>query len=57
MGIRQIQPKTAIMPNESEQSLLLAELQKLCIKHNPDQILKIAKKLDGTIIFLEIGNS
>lgn len=57
MGIHQIQAKTAIMPSESERSLLLAELQKQGIKHHPNQVIRIAKKPDETIIFLETGNS
>ncbi|WP_245927563.1 hypothetical protein [Aphanothece hegewaldii] len=45
------------MPDKAQRSLLLSELRQLGIKHNQDQILKIAKKLDGTIIFLETGTS
>ena len=34
---------------------LIAELQQLGVKHNPDQILRITKLANGRIIFLEEG--
>lgn len=34
---------------------LIAELQQLNIKHNPDRIVRIAKLSNGKIIFLEQG--
>ena len=36
---------------------LIAELRDAGIKHNPDDILRIAKLPEGKIVFLEIGNS
>lgn len=44
-------------PNyESEKLSLIAELQEAGIKHTPEKIVRIAKRLDGRIIFLEEGN-
>ncbi|TAE58063.1 MAG: hypothetical protein EAZ76_16725 [Nostocales cyanobacterium] len=43
--------------NNDEKSALLAELAQLGIKHNPEKIVKIAKKADGKIVFLEEGNT
>lgn len=43
-------------PSE-EKVALIDELRQARIKHNPEAILRIAKLIDGTIVFLEIGNS
>lgn len=40
-----------------DRDTLIAELEAAGIKHNPDEILRIAKKPDGTIVFLENGNA
>lgn len=40
---------------EREKIALIAELQQLEIKHNPEKILCIAKDKNGKIIFLEEG--
>ena len=40
-----------------DRDTLIAELEASAIKHNPDEILRIAKKPDGTIVFLENGNA
>jgi len=34
-----------------DRDTLIAELEASGIKHNPDEILRIAKKPDGTIVF------
>ena len=39
-----------------DREALIAELQKAGVKHNADDILRIAKKPDGTLVFLERGN-
>ncbi|WP_199313149.1 hypothetical protein [Microcoleus sp. FACHB-672] len=39
-----------------DRDALIAELQAAGVRHNPDEILQIAKKLDGSIVFLETGN-
>lgn len=39
-----------------DRAAIIAELQKAGIKHNPSEILRIAKRPDGTIVFLEAGN-
>ena len=39
----------------TEQAALIAELQEAGIKHTPEKIVRIAKKHDGTIVFLEEG--
>jgi hypothetical protein len=39
-----------------DREALIAELQNAGVKHNADDILRIAKKPDGTIVFLERGN-
>ncbi|CBN57526.1 MULTISPECIES: hypothetical protein [Kamptonema] len=40
------------MPNnESDNSALIAELEEAGIKHTPEKIVRIAKRLDGRIIF------
>lgn len=43
--------------DKSERASLISELEQAGIKHVPDDILRIAKKLNGSIIFLEKGNS
>ncbi|BAZ80689.1 hypothetical protein PN497_19580 [Sphaerospermopsis kisseleviana CS-549] len=43
--------------NNDEKSALLAELAQLGIKHNSEKIVRIAKKADGKIVFLEEGNT
>ena len=40
-----------------DRDALIAELQAAGVKHNPDEILQIAKKLDGRLVFLETGNN
>ncbi|MEZ2232526.1 hypothetical protein [Microcoleus sp.] len=45
-----------IEPSE-EKVALIDELRQARIKHNSEAILRIAKLIDGTIVFLEIGNS
>jgi len=37
--------------------VLIAELQEAGIKHSPDKIVRIAKKPDGKIVFLESGDA
>ncbi|MDF0551570.1 hypothetical protein [Kamptonema sp. UHCC 0994] len=47
-------------PNESsetETAALIAELRQNGIKHNPQNIIRIAKTAEGKIIFLETGNA
>lgn len=39
-----------------DRNALIAQLQQAGVKHNPDNILRIAKKPDGKIVFLEAGN-
>ncbi len=41
--------------SENEKNALIAELKQLGIKHNSEQIVRIAKRKDGKIIFLEEG--
>ena len=41
----------------ADKNALIAELEQAGIKHIPDDILRIAKKSNGTIVFLEQGNS
>lgn len=41
--------------NDDQQQSLIAELKKAQIKHNPANIVKIAKQITGKIIFLETG--
>lgn len=43
-------------PQDDEKATLIAELQQAGIKHTPEAILRIAKLIDGKIIFLERGN-
>ncbi|MFM6192217.1 MAG: hypothetical protein ACKPEN_22600 [Planktothrix sp.] len=40
---------------EAQKAELIAELQARGIKHNPEKIVRIAKREDGKIIFLEEG--
>jgi len=40
---------------ELEKSALIAELREAGIKHSPEKIVRIAKRIDGKIIFLEEG--
>lgn len=40
-----------------DREALIAELQAAGVRHNPDEILQIAKKPDGIIVFLETGNN
>jgi hypothetical protein len=44
------------MVDSSEKEILIAELRQLDIKHNPEQIVRIARQSNGTIVFLETGN-
>ncbi|MEG5163803.1 hypothetical protein QUB37_25815 [Microcoleus sp. AT3-A2] len=44
------------MTDEVEREELIAQLLADRIKHNPDDILGIARLSDGKIVFLEIGN-
>ncbi|MEG4958852.1 MULTISPECIES: hypothetical protein [unclassified Microcoleus] len=44
------------MTDEVEREELIAQLQATGVKHNPDDILGIARLSDGKIVFLEIGN-
>ncbi len=46
---------TKIPNNELEKLALISELQASGIKHTPEKIVRIAKRLDGRIIFLEEG--
>ena len=39
----------------TEKAALIAELQEAGIKHSPEKIVRVAKKHDGTIVFLEEG--
>ena len=41
---------------EVEREQLIAQLRVYEVKHNPDDILRIARLSDGKIVFLEIGN-
>jgi hypothetical protein len=41
--------------SDDQQQYLIAELEKAKIKHNPANIVKIAKQITGKIIFLETG--
>lgn len=43
--------------NESEKTALIAELQQLGIKHSPEKILRIARKSNDQIVFLETGDA
>jgi len=52
LGREEIEPIGKAVDREA----LIAELQKAGVKHNADDILRIAKKPDGTIVFLERGN-
>lgn len=40
----------------TEKAALIAELQEAGIKHSPEKIVRIAKKPDGQIVFLETGD-
>jgi hypothetical protein len=40
---------------EVEKSALIAEIREAGIKHSPEKIVRIAKRTDGKIIFLEEG--
>ncbi|MBP0019472.1 MAG: hypothetical protein J7647_18210 [Cyanobacteria bacterium SBLK] len=42
--------------SDSELNPLIAELQELGVKHDPEAIVCIAKQADGKIVFLEIGD-
>ncbi len=42
--------------NSSDTAELLAELQRLGIKHTPENLVRIARRRDGTIVFLETGD-
>lgn len=44
------------MTDEVEREELIAQLRASGVKHNPDDILGIARLSDGKIVFLEIGN-
>jgi filamentous hemagglutinin len=44
------------LTDEVEREELIAQLQASGVKHNPDDILGIARLSDGKIVFLEIGN-
>ncbi|MDF0555579.1 hypothetical protein [Kamptonema sp. UHCC 0994] len=44
------------MTSEVEREELISQLRETGVKHNPDNILRIAKSSDGRIVFLEIGN-
>ena len=44
------------MTDEVEREELIAQLRTSGVKHNPDDILGIARLSDGKIVFLEIGN-
>ena len=44
------------MTGEVEREELIAQLRGAGVKHNPDDILRIARLPDGKIVFLEIGN-
>ena len=44
------------MTDEVEREELIDQLQATGVKHNPDDILGIARLSDGKIVFLEIGN-
>jgi hypothetical protein len=44
------------LTNEVETEELVGQLRDAGVKHNPDNILRIAKLSDGKIVFLEIGN-
>lgn len=41
----------------NNEAKLIAELNQQHIKHNPEQIVRIAKQADGKIIFLEEGKA
>ena len=41
--------------SDDQQQYLITELEKAKIKHNPANIVKIAKQITGKIIFLETG--
>jgi hypothetical protein len=42
--------------DQTEKEALIAELRQQGIKHNPEQIVAIAKLASGQIIFLEMGS-
>ncbi|HLO47443.1 MAG TPA: hypothetical protein VK211_03355 [Kamptonema sp.] len=44
------------MTSEIEREELIAQLRAAGVKHNPDNILRIARLSDGRIVFLEIGD-
>ena len=44
------------MTDEVEREELIGQLRASGVKHNPDDILGIARLSDGKIVFLEIGN-
>lgn len=48
-------PLTQTSDYETERSALIAELKARGIKHNSEKIVRIAKRGDGKIIFLEEG--
>lgn len=39
-----------------DRAALIAELQQAGIKHSPEEILQIARRPDGRVVFLETGN-
>jgi len=45
------------LTDEVEREELIAQLRAAGVKHNPDDILGIARLPDGKIVFLERGNS
>jgi hypothetical protein len=45
------------LTGEVERKELIAQLRAEGVKHNPDDILRIARLPDGKIVFLERGNS
>jgi filamentous hemagglutinin len=44
------------LTGEVDREELIAQLRATGVKHNPDDILRIARLPDGKIVFLEIGN-
>ncbi len=45
-----------LLTGEVEREELIAKLRATGVKHNPDDILRIARLSDSKIVFLEIGN-
>ena len=41
---------------EAEKAALIAELNQVGIKHNPEKIVRISKQADSKIVFLEEGD-